>query len=687
MKPTYAIPDVDHNAVSMHAGLFGLDGKLIRILHARGYDTPEKIDKFLYSPLSDLYSPFLISGMFPAVSRIRRAVTSGERIGIFADSDLDGITGLAVFYELFGRMKIVPFVRYLKNDETYGMTREIVDEFRDQGVSLLITVDSGIRDTAEIAYARSRGIDVIVSDHHEQDAELPDAIIINPKMESGNYPFKHLAGVGIAFKICHALLLSYLPSYNRLFLIITKADGRYYMSSIRNCIVEQIRTAAGMEQIMELLDSETGDPITLLHEAGDRGDDVASRCKGGGVFDFCGFIASILKCGDSSLAAISIRLKINRKYQDSRIGMLNSIFLQTQMLAPDKIYAFMQAAIGLVSIGSIADLVPLIDENRILAKFGIEALNRTKHPGLSLLYPDARINSKTIGWSIAPLLNTPGRLGMTDLTANFFIQSDPEALRPIISEISALNEARKNTLNQIYARITEDIKKGTLDSSGNIVYVKTDEIPDGFAGLLASRIADNVGKPVILVVFPGKNGIVKGSGRAGEGINFFSYVERFSGRFVRIGGHEQAFGFTAKAQEIDDIAASIESSFSDHPAQGKPAAVDCELEIGGINVVFIKQLEILEPYGNGNAEPIFRSTNLCFESFTLFGNNHGKYLIAENNPLSAVGWGMGPIMKDYFKAGRPLDVIYRLEANEYNGTVYPRMILIDIRFSDKIYEP
>jgi single-stranded-DNA-specific exonuclease len=685
MEAGSAIPGQNHGEVTEHAGLFGLDSMLVRILHARGYDSPEKIDRFLHSSLSDLHSPFLMPGMFDAVRRLRAAVGSGEQIGIFADSDLDGITGLAVFHELFSRMEMSPFIRYLKNDETYGMTREIIDEFGENGVTLLLTVDSGIRDVREIEYARSLGIDVIVSDHHEQDADLPDAIIINPKIRESDYPFKLLAGVGIAFKICHAFLLSYLPSFNRLFHIITQEDGRYFVSHIRNCMVERVMTAGGADRVRELIASEEEAPIILLHEAGDA-DGIVGLGRGGeGAFDFCGFIGGVLKCKDSSLQGIRARLAMRPRHRDALIGSLNSIFLQTHLLAPDKIHGFVQDVLGLVSIGSIADMVPLVDENRILAKFGIEALNRARHPSISILYPDSALDSKTIGWGIAPLLNTPGRLGKTGLSVDFFIERDPAVLRSIITEISALNEDRKKTVHRLSSRILEDLDTGKIDSRGKLLYIKTDEIPEGFAGLLANRIADRTGKPVILVVMPGKDGIVKGSGRVREEVDFFSHVRRFSGRFERIGGHERAFGFTARACEIDGIISIIEDSLADSSvtlqASGEIAA-DCELGVDCITADLITQLGILEPFGCGNEEPVFLSRNIRFESFTMFGNDHGRYMISEGNHLSAVGWGMGRIMKDHFTDGRPLDVKYRLENNEYNGFVRPRMILVDIKFSE-----
>jgi single-stranded-DNA-specific exonuclease len=389
-----------------------------------------------------------------------------------------------------------------------------------------------------------------------------------------------------------------------------------------------------------------------------------------------------LKSGESSWDRMHTSLT-GRKYPNPPVGFLNAVFLELEMFVPGKITEFIRSAIGLVAIGTVADVMPLIEENRILVKIGLEELNKKKQTALSLLSRNERINSKTIGWGIAPLLNTPGRVGKTSLTVSFFTENDPDKLQAIITEIIQLNDTRKNTINNLHAKLMNDIEIENMMENEKIIYIKTDEIHDGYAGLMANRIADVTDKPVILVALPGKNGIVKGSCRVKSHINFFSHVKQFSDRFEKIGGHENAFGFTANALHIDDIIQSIKDSFSIDPVRKSDIAIDAELDVDLINVDFIRELEIFEPYGNANPEPVFISRNMEFESCTIFGNNHGKFLLAKNNLLTAIGWGMGLIMKDYYNARRPIDLIYRLENNEYRGSLYPRMIVIDMLYSKK----
>ncbi|MBN1497057.1 MAG: single-stranded-DNA-specific exonuclease RecJ [Spirochaetes bacterium] len=669
-------------SVEDHSSLFGLHPVIVEILHARGINTPAVIDSFLSPRLSDMHSPYMLDGMYQAVNRLRLALEAKEKIGIFADSDLDGITSLAVLYHLLERLKITPYLRYLKDDESYGLTGEMIDEFKENGVSLVITVDSGTRDVAEIAYARSIGIDVIVTDHHEQDNELPDAIVVNPRLSASAYPFSGLAGVGVAFKLCHALLMSYLPSFKKLFILIAKESGGYSVSRIRDCIIESIERGFSRDQVDNSLTSITEDCIALVDDP-----ILMEPLRGNNnsitIYRFLDFVNRILKTDQPSTQGICDLLGINIVIHGTGIGMLNRIFMETQLAGSDKIKEFIGSVIGLVALGTIADVVPLVGENRVIVKNGIAALNRVKHRRISALVNQDAITTRSVGWTIAPLLNTPGRMGKTELTVKFFIEKDQVVLESVIGEIKSLNESRRNFINDFCARAMDDIGTGNLDSSGGLIYIKTENIPDGFAGLIANRISDSSGKPVIVAAYPGKNGTIKGSGRSRSGMKFFSLIDGFSDRFERIGGHENAFGFTAQAESIDEIIGLVDRAMRDSGECAETALYERELELGIIDVAFINDLYRLDPFGSGNSEPIFISRQAEFESFMQFGKDHGKYSVSRGNPLAAIGWGKGDMMRKYFEDGKPIDVVYRLENNRYNGVISPRMILLDITCSSQ----
>lgn len=681
MNERSIVSGMDPRRISEHARLFSMNELLIRILHGRGYDTPEKIEAYLYPRLSGNHSPFLLDGMYDAVALIKKAFDSNWKIGIFADSDLDGITSLAVFQLLLCRMKKEAFIRYLKNDENYGLTNEIIDEFKANGVRLIITVDSGTRDIAEISYARSLNIDVIVTDHHEQESILPDALVINPKKAGCGYPFKHLAGVGVALKVCMALLMSYQPSFKKYFMLIAESDRGYMLSVIRDGLIEETCSVADCESIIEAIHRFNNYGAIIVHDDMSLVNILSESIHDTKIYDLFDFTSRIVKKELSGIEHF-IRISASRNISDEeKMSFVSSIFLNAQIFGSEKIADFINSALGLVAIGSIADVISLVDENRLLVKRGIEILNQKKHLAISLLSNGEPINSRAIGWSIAPLLNTPGRIGKTELAVRFFLENDRAALKKTISEIRSLNDDRRLFINEFCSSTLREIGQRQAGDLDRLLVIKTDRIPDGYAGLVANRISDETGLPTIVTVLPGKQGLVKGSGRSRSGGKFFSIVERFRDRFDRIGGHENAFGFTVKADDIDEIMASINCSMEDATAITHPSVFDCELHPIQITRELIDELSCLEPFGSGNEEPIFISRNIIFKSFMIFGKNHGKYVPECNNGITAIGWNKGDAMREFFESGRPLDIMYRLENNSFNGTISPRMIIQSIQYN------
>lgn len=668
MKPSWRLRKPDPAGEPVPSGLFPCSPLVIRLLQARGLTTNAEIESYLASRLSDLNSPFLLQGIIPAIDRIKQAITVGERIGIFSDSDLDGMTSLAVLIELFRRFKIKPFYRFLKNDETYGLTDDIIDEFREAGVRLLITVDSGIRDVAQIARARELNIDCIVTDHHEQDVVLPDAIIVNPRLNSCEYPFKHLAGVGVAFKLSHAVLLSYLPAYGLSYGIITRINDRYAMALLKNGTVSSITEVGSIEDALR----NTEGMVVLLKGIREA---VSPDRR---IYDFDEFIAGVLARTGRTTESLTASFGVYRRLNQPHIQYLVKLFLEVSMVGSEKILDFLRAVIGFVAIGTIADVMPLLNENRILVRWGLEELRKTGHEGLSLLIGNGPVDAKRIGWEIAPLLNTPGRLGRTELTADFFLERDGVRVREVIGEIKTLNEGRKQQINEFFNGIVSDIDAGNAIINDRIVFIKSNAIPDGYAGLVASRVSERIEKPVIIAVHTGKDGIYKGSGRLKGRGNFFSWVEPFSANFIRIGGHAQAFGFTITGDCIDEIMKKINDAIDPQLVERDVVLVDIELEPADIQLSFVDELTALEPFGNANEEPLFLSRGVRPLECQRFGNGHAKYKLAENGGLEIVGWNRADEMESLFEKGALLDICFRLDRSTFRGITMPRMIVVDI---------
>ncbi|HOO72709.1 MAG TPA: single-stranded-DNA-specific exonuclease RecJ [Spirochaetota bacterium] len=676
MGKKWVITDIDQSVVAGNAETADINIPLAELLFRRGIRTPSTITSFLNPRLSSMHSPFLMKNMDRAVQRLRIAIDSNEKIGIFADSDLDGMTSLTVLYSMLNKMGVAVYYRFIKNNETYGMTEEIINEFAEQGITLLITVDSGIRDVNEIALARSSGIDVIVTDHHEPDVILPDAIILNPKQKDCLYPFKELAGVGVTFKLCHAFLYSYLPGYDMHFVLIHYKQKNFNIKIIKNGIMIDEVALLVPEQIPPFLSEYAENSLFLYHCSEDETGDVEKLLSGYPLKKFSEFFAATVSANNHSnitTDAAALMGSINGMY---------AVFSDIHLTSSTKLFSFLYTSLGFISIGTIADVVPLTDENRVLVKHGIASLNRTAHPGLTVLINARNITSKTIAWEIAPLLNTPGRFGLTELTEQFFLPTGNSKIEKIIQQIKDLNEKRKTMVNDIFKNELAQVENGN-ESYNNFIFTKSD-IPDGIAGLIALRLSENKKKPSIVVSTQSETGVYKGSGRCSGDFDFFSVVEPLSGYFERIGGHAQAFGFTINYHNINDAMKRIDEALVEHDMHEQELAIDFEIHISSIKQELINQLALLEPFGKANEEPLILSKNVRLSQFSRFGleNNHGRAAVEENPDISLVGWRIADGMEEIFISNRSIDVVYSLEAREFNNKKYIQLIIIDYRLHE-----
>lgn len=666
---------------------YGINKIIGSILYSRGIKEKNELLSFLYPELNNLHSPFLMRGMSDAVFRIREALDKKERIAVFADSDLDGITSLTILYDLLLKCGSIPMIRYPRNKEGYGLTCDIIDEFASSDISLLITVDSGIRDIQEIKYAASRGIETIITDHHEPDTNYPEAVIINPKMPDCNYPYKDLAGVGVALKLAHALLFSYTAAYEKKFILInTREDQIIFHSIINGIITETVQKDNNNFSSFILSNLSDGSHIVCTESAQKKINEIIlnnnPNVRINTILTLSNTITGMNhKTQREMFNDLFKKYKIQSSLYDEE-QLFIKLFLELQMRSSRKLLERMQIYIALAAVGTIADIMPLNGENRNIIKHGLEVLkNKKGHTGIQTLLNTPEPTAKNITWNIAPLLNTPGRFGETSLTVDFFLNTDEEKTSLIINEIEKLNKERKKIVTSITEQIKAEIESGLNLFNDKLYYYFGNEIMSGLAGLIASRIADELKKPVIIAVEESDADMVKGSGRSYNDFNFFRFVEPLSSMFERIGGHAQAFGFTARKERMPEIINAINSAIDDKYEHSESLKIDAIIDINEINSSLIDKLSLLEPFGKNNEEPVFAAKNITIESFSQFGSNgnHGKYIL--KNGLHVIGWNMTDKMQDYMENDVPVDIIFNLENNIYLNRKFPRLKLIDIDFS------
>ena len=550
---------VDENKIQEISKKYQISELLAKILLNRNIDTDDKIEKFLYPKLEDLNSPYLFKDMEKAVNRIEKALSGKEKITIYGDYDVDGITSITVLKSFLDEIDAnVDY--YLPNrlSEGYGLNNLALDKIKENGTQLLITVDCGISAYNEVAYAKSLGMDVIVTDHHECPEILPVAIaVIDAKRNDDTYPFNSLAGVGVSFKLVQA-------------------------------VCEKLKLPA--ETYLKYLD--------------------------------------------------------------------------------------------IVCLGTVADIVPLIEENRVIVKYGLETMKKTKNVGLKALIETSgykSIDSSAISFGLAPRMNACGRMGQAEIALKMLLTNDENEAKQIAEKLQVMNRERQEIERIIMQDAVEIIQKNHLENE-NVIVVGNENWHHGVIGIVASKITEAYYKPSILICFEGEDG--KGSGRSIDGFDLHEALSACGEYLLKYGGHEMAIGLTLKKDQFENFRKKIiEFSKDKLPDDLMPIIkYDAEITTKDVSKNTIESLKLLEPYGEANNLPIFMYKNVKVDSIrTLSNDKHLKLNIKDGNYIfGAIAFNMGD-KKDSIHMGDKVDILSYLELNTYNGIESVQLNVKDIK--------
>lgn len=499
---------------------------ITKLLLNRGITTSEKVEEFLNPSEKDLYSPFLFEEMREVVDRILRAKNNREKVVIYGDYDVDGISGTAYLVIILRKLGMdVDYYIPNRAHEGVGINKSLIRYLKKRNTKLFITVDITINDRNEVKLLRDNNIDVIITDHHRQIEDISNlgVLMVNPKV--GNYPNKNLSGSGVAFKLADAI-------YE-----VIGADKKI-------------------------------------------------------LYDY----------------------------------------------------------IDIVMIGTVADVVPMTDENRFIIKKGLSNLKETKIKGLKYIINYLRMNPQNItasdiGFYIAPIFNALGRVDNSKMVVNFFIQEDDEKLYSIIEEMKRANRMRRYFELEIYDEIERKIQKL---NNPKYIFMKSRKWHSGVIGVVCSRISIKYNIPVILVSI--KNGFGKASCRSIEGLNIFNILNDVSDKLERFGGHDLAAGFLVSEKHLNQIEKYLKHRLLNANKKNveKVLDVDSKLSIEGMNKNKLLDINRLSPFGLDNQEPNFIDNNISFISFTKFGinNRHFKGFVRKNDRIiSVIGYNLGHKLK------------------------------------------
>ena len=561
IKYNWVYPSYDENFIK-ELESYSISKNIAKILNARSITDMTVVKKYFSDEYEEGYDPFLMYDMQKAVDRINEAIENEEKILVYGDYDADGITSTVLLVETLISMG-ANVSSYIPNrfEEGYGPNKDAFTKIINSGISLIITVDNGIAGVEEVDLANELGCDVIVTDHHKIQDTMPNAYaIIHPEHPDGNYPFKKLAGVGVAFKLAHALL-EIFPDF--------------------------------------LLD--------------------------------------------------------------------------------------------LVAIGTIADMVSITDENRIFVKQGLELINEDPRIGLKMLLElsgiDTKIDEQTVGFYIAPKLNSIGRMDSAKLGLSFLMAEDPVTARALAEQIEQYNIQRK--------QVTEDIVKDVISKIENSekkqknVIMISGEYHEGVLGIVASNIVEKYQKPVFIM--NEKEGVLKGSARSIFDFNIYEAMNKISDLFLAFGGHTLAAGFSFEKSNFEKIEEFLDNEFEEFKQNNDLKAnknIDIVTSLEDISYQFLNSLDALKPYGMDFEKPTVLIENAMVLNKAYFGSEK-QYLrltIADEvGNLDCITF-KDSVTFDKVEKNDIIDLLCNIDKNNFNGRTKLQAHIIDIHIKEFLFE-
>ena len=546
MNKKWECYQTDEEKVKKMAKEYNISPLIATILVNKNLEEKKDIDKFLNPTRNDFYDPYLMPDMEIAINRIIEAIEKREKIIIYGDYDVDGITSITVLKKfLLERGAIVD--DYIPNrlDEGYGLNKEAIKKIVEEKYTLMITVDCGISGIDEVEYANSLGLETIITDHHEQAEKLPRALaVVDAKRKDNKYPFNQLAGVGVVFKL---------------------------------------------------------------------------------------------------IQGIGINLNLEEKE-----------YLKF---------------LDLVCVGTISDIVPLVDENRVIAKLGLKLVKVTKNIGLKTLLNSIgykNIDSTCVSFGLAPRINACGRMGHQEEALKLFLTEDPNEAGRIANKLNEYNRERQEKEKKIFTEALEMIKNDKNDKP--CIILAGENWHHGVIGIVASKVTEMYFKPSILICLEDDEG--KGSGRSIPGFDLHEALSKCDKYIKKFGGHSMAIGITIKKDEFSKFKEQFEEYASSCNIDKIVPVIhiDEEVSLRNINKEVVKELSLLEPFGEGNKMPLFLYKNLKIHSIrALSEGKHLKLTLKDDNyMIDAIGFNMGELANEYL-IGNKVDIVGTLEINNFNN--------------------
>ncbi len=574
MKKRWTYPPSNEALQASLVASLKISTLLARLLINRGIDDPASANAFLQPKMTHLSNPLECPEIEKAARRLARAVRNGERIAVYGDYDVDGITSTALLIQFFNLLKAnATWYIPQRIEEGYGLNREAIERLASDAVDVIVTVDCGITSTVEAQIIRDKGIDLIITDHHVPGSELPEALaIINPRLPGSAQAFREFSGVGLAFKLCWALA------------------------------------------------------------------EVLSKQK-----------------------------KVAPEFRE-----------------------FLLDAMGLAALGTIADSVPLVGENRVLAKHGLTALSNSTHPGILALkdisnLAGSNVSSRHVGFRMGPRLNAAGRLWTATFSLELLTTRHADKAKRLAWQLEQYNRERQKIQGEMLDSSKEKIKNEIDLDSTRVIVLGCESWHPGVVGIVASRLVDEYHRPAVMIAI--REGVGHGSARSVPGFHLPAALEASSDKLISFGGHSQAAGLKIRMEEVEDFRSLINTyaAIGMKEVRLQPALhTDGPLHLKDISLSRVRELELLLPHGEGNPEPVFIAEGLRVVGQPsrvggLSGRHLSLHLRQGDVALRGIGFSMGDLLTQVEQHSGQISIAFTPTVSKWRGESV-ELEIKDLRF-------
>lgn len=698
---TWEKANLDREQVKEISQRYGVDLLSAAILARRGVTDSEEVLFFLEEDLQYTHSPFLFDEMEDVVERLLQAAEEGEKVLVFGDRDVDGITSTAVMVATLRELGLDPDWRVPMGDDSYGLSVELFEDFARRDGTLLVAVDCGTTNVAEITRGTELGVDTIVIDHHNPQEELPPATaIINPKLGDPGYPFQGLCACAVTSKVRSAVafagtdlfreqvcLLNLRPGNETVIIDAVKLENLIEVDRISEALVPDV----GDLEHSRLSDFLLGQKL-LVYDAAAQ-ERMFREVFGSGVeihlFDLAPEIwdafpvlreKTLLQMRDSSrlarytegeLTEVDTLVQLYRAFVSRRLPQIRDAF---------------RSVADLVALGTLADMMPLRNENRILVKEGLRKLNNDPSAGIRTLMEKQNllgkpINTKAIGWQLAPVINASGRMGEPDAAVKLLLSQDPAERQELAEKVVSLNRKRKKIGEEAWRRVLPKAAESYKDHQERLILVHDNNVHRGITGILAGRLSRQYRAPAAVVTSV-DHGLV-GSIRSVRGFGATEFLRQFEDIFIDWGGHDAAAGFNLPEENLDTFLGRVRDAAKRITLDERVERiqVDAELPEKYLTPELEQLIGRFEPYGIENPILRFLKRGMLVEQIDFIGKeqNHLRMLLAGGAyKWPSVYWNGAERVDRDFRLGDRVDVIFEVEQNHYNGQTTLQLSVVDL---------